>query len=94
MIALLFATILVIGGITTAIVLLSKDTKTSSSDNAIRVSSSGLIAATEKPRTYTLLTDLPLLPSTALDSLNVVSFTRVDGVYKRMTVSGFFYNFY
>lgn len=88
MIALLTATILVIAGVTTAVVLLSKDTKTSADDNAIRVSSSGLIAATEKPRTYTLLTELPLLPATALDSLNVVSFTRTDGVYQRMTVSG------
>lgn len=88
MLALLAGTILVITGMIAAVVFLSKDTSTSSTDNALRVKSSGLMVATDKPRTYTMLTDLPLLPSIALDNLNSISFTRSDGISQKMTVSG------
>lgn len=88
MVALLVGTILIITGMTSAVVFLSKDTTTSSDDNALRVKSSGLMVATDKPRTYIMLTDLPLLPSIALDNLNSISFTRSDGISQKRTISG------
>ena len=48
----------------------------------------GTMLSTEAPRAYTTLTDIPLLPSAALNSIHSLAFTTVDGTYHTYSVTG------
>ena len=52
------------------------------------VNMQGSMLATEAPRAYTTLTDIPLLPPAALNSIHSLAFTTVDGTYHTYSVTG------
>jgi hypothetical protein len=70
------------------IVNLSKDTSIRNNDNTIVNVKTGEIVITDKPRLYTLLTDIPKLPMKALNSLQQVTFVTSDAGFHRYQVQG------
>ena len=60
------------------------------SDDRAMTTSSGNMLLTDKPRVYTLLTDIPKLPITALNSLNQLTFSTMDGKVHNYAVQGMY----
>jgi hypothetical protein len=65
---------------------LSKETKMNG--NSMRTKDGKQMVATENPRAYSTLLDLPKLPPKALNSLNEISFVTKDGVSHSYKVEG------
>jgi hypothetical protein len=74
--------------LTTWVVELTKETRVTNSYGLVDSSSAKRMVATEQPRFYTLLSDIPNLPTVALNSLSQLSFTTVDGSFHVYSVSG------
>ena len=86
MLVLLFAFVGITLGVNVAANELSKETKMSG--NSMRTKDGKQMVATENPRAYSTLLDLPKLPPKALNSLNELSFVTKDGVSHSYKVVG------
>jgi hypothetical protein len=83
---LFFAFVGITLGLNVAANELSKETKMSG--NSMRTKNGKQMVATENPRAYSTLLDLPKLPPKALNSLNELSFVTKDGVSHSYKVDG------
>ena len=72
---------------------MTKEVYVSSGDSAM-TTSSGDMLLTDKPRVYTMLTDIPKLPITALNSMNQLTFSTMDGKVHNYAVQGNYLIYY
>ena len=66
----------------------NKETEVDSSSNTLVTVGGDSAVITEKPRYYIGVTDVPSLPTSALNSLNELSFTTTDGSLHNYVVAG------